>query len=134
MSNPISESDSQSISTSSVRARVYYLSGPMAGYPELNFPAFEAAASMLRRRGLTIVSPNELTPPTTDPKMEGLDFLAWDIHIMTRDCNAIILLQGWPASKGARAELEVALILKWPVFFFDDYYYDRGRLIAMQAD
>lgn len=130
MSNPISESDSQSISTSSEKARVYYLSGPMAGYPELNYPAFECAANELRIGwGFTVISPNELTPPTMDPKMEGLDFLAWDIHIMTRDCNAIILLKGWPASKGARAELEVALTLKWPVF-----YYDRRRLISMQAN
>jgi hypothetical protein len=28
-------------------------------------------------------------------------------------------MNGWPQSKGARAELEIALTLGWPVYFYD---------------
>ena len=39
-----------------------YLSGAMTGYPDLNFPAFHAAAKALRERGLVVVNPAEIKP------------------------------------------------------------------------
>lgn len=102
------------------RDRVFYLSGPMAGYEKLNFPAFDHAAEVLRNGGLTIVSPHELEYKG-DPAKEGLDYLANDFAVMAKECNGIILLRGWPASRGARAELEIALTLKWPVYYYHDF-------------
>ena len=34
-----------------------YLSGPMSGLPELNFPAFHAEAARLRALGFEVVNP-----------------------------------------------------------------------------
>jgi hypothetical protein len=110
--------------------KIFYLSGPMAGYPDLNFQAFEKAAHTLRVSGLHIVSPHELKlPGEPDPGKEGLDYLANDFAVMSSACQGIILLKGWPRSRGACAELDIALALKWPV-----YYYDEFQLIDMNKD
>jgi len=121
--------DPWSVSNSMDTRRTFYLSGPMQGYHEFNFPAFTKAAQELRDAGLTIVSPNELKlPEGTVATGEGLEFLANDFAVMAAKCQGIILLRGWPASKGARAELEIALTLKWPVYYYDDY-----TLVSMNA-
>lgn len=106
--------------------RYYYLSGPMSGYPELNFPAFKRATAELEESGVKVVSPHTLKPPQTDPTDQ--DYLANDFAVMSRECRGIILLRGWPSSVGARAELEIALTLKWPVYYYDDY-----TIISMNA-
>lgn len=43
-----------------MRMRRVYLSGPMTGLPDLNFPAFHAAAAQLRAQGLEVVNPAEI--------------------------------------------------------------------------
>lgn len=103
------------------RTRTWYLSGPMSGYPEFNFPAFERAANMLRQV-TTVVSAHEVdhgihTGAGTQPYVE---YLRGDLMELLR-CNGIILLKGWPKSKGARLELEVAMDLEYPVWFYDEY-------------
>jgi hypothetical protein len=45
---------------------------------------------------------------------------------MVEHCSGIILLRGWPQSRGARLELSTAVALDWPV-----YYYDQGVLHCM---
>jgi hypothetical protein len=42
-----------------------YLSGPMTGIPEFNFPAFNAEASRLRALGFDVVNPVDINPDTT---------------------------------------------------------------------
>ena len=39
-----------------------YLSGAMTGYPDLNFPAFNAAARELRAKGFDVANPAEIEP------------------------------------------------------------------------
>ena len=41
-----------------------YISGPMTGLPEFNFPAFHAAAAKLRERGHAAVNPAEINAET----------------------------------------------------------------------
>ena len=81
-----------------------YLSGPMAGLPELNFPAFNAAAATLRAKGLTVVNPAELNPDTA---MTWEQCMRADIKALC-DCDALAMLPGWERSKGAHLELHVA--------------------------
>ena len=85
------------------RLRVY-ISGPMTGLPDLNFPAFHAAAARLRNAGLDAVNPAELNP---DPDTDWQDCMRADIKALC-DCDILTLLPGWQDSKGAHLELQLA--------------------------
>lgn len=90
-----------------------YLSGPMTGYPEANFPSFVDAATRLRELGHYIVSPAELdvdegyTPsPNGARPPQYSDFLIRDLAaIQEADLNSIVVIDGWEDSPGARAEV-----------------------------
>ena len=96
---------------------VVYIAGPMRGYPEFNFPAFDAAAKAWRKAGWTVINPAELDRVEgihefTDPLPPGFARQA-----MTRDCTAICrsdavaLLPGWEESAGVKVELTLARYL-----------------------
>lgn len=82
----------------------WYLAGPMTGYPDLNFPAFHAAAASLRALGLHVVNPAELNP---DPGADWKDCMRTDIAELVH-CDGIVLLPGWEGSKGAKLERHIA--------------------------
>ena len=94
-----------------------YLSGPMSGYPQENRPTFATAAAWLRQRGHDVVSPAEIVP--TDAGATWEDCLRMDIAALIT-CEAIVLMRGWPQSKGARLELSEALALGMHVFALID--------------
>ena len=81
-----------------------YLSGPMTGLPELNFPAFCAEADRLRGLGYDVVNPAEINP---DAAMPWDQCMRADIKALC-DCDMIALLPGWETSKGAHLELHIA--------------------------
>lgn len=81
-----------------------YVSGPMSNLPDLNFPAFHAAADRLRAAGYDVVNPAELNPDSTMPWDKCMRA---DIKALC-DCDAIALLPGWMDSKGAHLELHIA--------------------------
>lgn len=83
-----------------------YVAGPMTGYPELNYPAFHATAEKLRGMGYEVVSPAELNPITTPYREAMLN----DIKALV-ECDHILMLQGWQASKGATLEHHIASVL-----------------------
>lgn len=81
-----------------------YVAGPMTGLPELNFPAFHAAAAELRAQGHHVENPAEINPDHAVPWVECMER---DLpRLMT--CDAVFALPGWEASKGARIEVCVA--------------------------
>lgn len=92
-----------------------YLSGPMTGYADDNFPAFNTLASALRAAGHQVVNPAEIDPGMPQPPKE--DRVAWmayyhaclraDVRAMM-DCEAIALMPGWTESNGAHLELHLA--------------------------
>lgn len=82
----------------------WYIAGPMTGYPQWNYPAFHAAAAMLRAEGLEVVNPAELIPDTTVARAECLKV---DIAALIQ-CQGIALLPGWQDSRGARLESHIA--------------------------
>lgn len=100
---------------------VVYISGPMRGYPEHNYPAFDEAAEKLRARGYAVVNPAENFDGRRD--LEPSTYLREDLRQMAEGCNAIYLLAGWQNSTGARLEYQVARDLDftfltspgWPV-------------------
>lgn len=83
-----------------------YIAGPMTGYPELNYPAFASAAERLRTNGFEVVSPAELNPLTETYR----NAMRKDICALI-ECDHIVMLQGWQASKGATLEHHIASVL-----------------------
>ena len=81
-----------------------YVSGPMTGLPDLNFPAFNAAAKMLRDLGHTVFNPAEVGEV---PGLQWADYMRKDIRLLM-ECDTIWMLPGWLQSRGARLELYIA--------------------------
>src|SRR5579884_3312460 len=98
---------SESLPQPATKPRVY-IAGPMTGLPDYNFPAFHAAAKVLRDEGYDVVNPAEIA-------MEG-DCATW-YDCMRRDipellkCDGVFVLPGWAESKGARLEVLIAVKL-----------------------
>lgn len=86
-----------------------YISGPMSGIPDLNFPAFNAVATMLRDKGY------EVENPAAKGEVEGWDwedYLRYDLRALM-DCQAIYTLPGWYRSPGSQLEVAVATALRF---------------------
>jgi len=83
-----------------------YVSGPMTGLPNLNFPAFHKAAASLRASGYEVVNPAELDE-SDGVDLPWADYLRRDIRYLL-DCTHIALLPGWENSRGARLEKHIA--------------------------
>jgi hypothetical protein len=82
-----------------------YVSGPMNGIPDLNFPAFEEATAALRRRGYVALCPAAMAQAI--PGLSYAEYLQLDLCLV-RMANAVLRLPGWRQSKGARAEVALA--------------------------
>lgn len=113
-----------------------YLAGPMRGYPEFNFPAFHTGAKFLREQGHEVFSPAEndidnngdfsADYQTGDEKALEANTgwtlrkaLEQDTAWICRHADAIALLPGWQASKGAKAELALAKALGLVEIYLD---------------
>ena len=82
-----------------------YVSGPMTGYVEYNFPAFHKATTRLRSAGYSIICPAENWQG--DEATDRALAMRLDIHqVLVADGLAV--LPGWRQSKGALCEVEVA--------------------------
>jgi len=88
-----------------------YIAGPMTGLPDFNYPAFNAAAAMLRAAGHQVENPAE-NPDPACKSWAGYMRLAL-AQLVT--CDAIYLLKGWECSRGARIECELACRLNMKV-------------------
>lgn len=99
-----------------------YIAGPMRGYPQFNFPAFDEAAAQIRARGHHAVNPADLDRAIgfdgTGPV--PLNFLrvaiARDVQALC-ECSAIFLLPRWRESEGALTEYDIALMLRLKMYF-----------------
>lgn len=93
-----------------------YISGPMSGIEDWNFPAFHAAAVRLRKLGYEVVNPAEINPDTT---LSWEQCLRLDIKHLC-DCDGIVLLPGWMYSEGAQLELMIAHRLEMEIYMLDE--------------
>ncbi len=93
-----------------------YISGPMTGQPDLNFPAFHAAAERFRKAGWDVANPAENFGGRTDLPREA--YLRADVTMLA-GCDAIALLPGWQESHGATLEYLLAGELGLEVFGAD---------------
>lgn len=83
--------------------KTIYLSGPMTGFPDLNFPAFHAMTTSLRAGGHKVTNPAELNPDGGSWN----DCMRCDIAALM-NCDTVATLPGWEHSKGARLEVLIA--------------------------
>lgn len=88
-----------------------YIAGPMSGYPDHNFPAFNAMAKELRGLGFEVVNPAELAEDDSQPWEY---YMRRDIPLLCQ-CDGIVLLPGWQQSKGAQLERYIAAELKMEI-------------------
>lgn len=96
--------------------RAIYLAGGMTGHADLNFPAFQEAATKLRAAGNFVFNPAEASMPRSDqPYYRAC--MAVNMAWICAHAEAIALLPGWEASKGATAEKALADALRLPVFY-----------------
>lgn len=117
-----------------------YTAGPMTGIPQFNYPAFERAAAELRRKGYDVVSPAELDDPSDKAaalaSVDGAmlqysngtgktwgDFLARDVKLLADDgIEAIVVLDGWEQSRGARLETFVGHLCGMRILRFERFW------------
>lgn len=102
-----------------------YIAGPMSGIPEFNFPAFFRMEARLKAWGWTVFNPankegetlSEESRKNGDPmqaQKDGFNFrevFLWDVDKVIQS-DAILMLDGWENSPGARAEHAVAVAMK----------------------
>lgn len=84
-----------------------YVAGPMSGIIDHNFPAFHAAAKLLRSRGFTVINPAEINADAVDVVRPWDWYMRRDIAELVK-CQTIYLLPGWEKSKGATLERHIA--------------------------
>lgn len=86
-----------------------FISGPMTGYPEDNFPAFFSAQARLEADGWTVINParhGRLSSRLPYAAVMALDIA--DIRALNPETDAVYLLLGWAESPGAWREYLVA--------------------------
>lgn len=120
---------------------VWYVSGPMTGYPNYNWVMFEAMTGHLRRLGKTVITPVEIdeemgmvevvrAPDGTVLKVRESAIFDYNV-LLKRDldeiekCNHIVLLPGWQKSNGAKKELAHAILLGCEVHLYSEVFTDH---------
>ena len=110
---------SRGVQLAGTRHRRIYIAGPMTGLPEWNYPAFNAQALELRKRGYHVENPAE---HGIVEHAEWVDYLRYDIGRLAA-CESIFLLPGWEKSNGARLEVSIAKALSMTFIHHPDAKY-----------
>lgn len=89
-----------------------YISGPMTGLPEFNYPAFHAAEAEWAAAGWEVLNPaRNADGDTTHP---WAFYIRLDIPLVL-SADAIAMLPGWENSRGANLERTIAEALGLPI-------------------
>lgn len=108
-----------------------YIAGPMRGHPLFNFPAFDAAAELLRAEEWVVYSPAEADrdlgfderghtgnePITELVNFDHREAMCNVCEFICMEADAIYMLKGWGHSMGARAEWALALAIGLEVIY-----------------
>jgi hypothetical protein len=95
-------------------AETWYISGPMRGIPDFNYPLFNEVAASLREAGFKVLNPAENFDG--DQTLSISDYMYQDLcQLMGAD--VVLMLPGWQDSEGARVEYMVAKSLGLDIRF-----------------
>lgn len=107
----------------------YYLSGPMTGIEDYNFPAFHGVAKFLRGCGYDVFNPAE--------SFEGNTELPWTTYMKhdfknIQKSSKVMLLPGWRSALGAVLEVIVGLSTDHEIWEFNNFeskrIFDEGDI------
>lgn len=92
--------------TRNIKHVTVYLSGPMTGLVDYNYPAFHTARDALRAAGYDVISPAR-------GMVEGWNWSDYMRRGLRDVCDAdvVAVLPGWEQSKGAQLEVLCAQAL-----------------------
>lgn len=112
-----------------------YIAGPMSGYEDFNFPAFDEAAEQLTAAGYDVINPAEEDRKLgIDPSMPQSLFTEQDYHeAMKRDIplvlsvDGVALLPGWRRSRGANIEHDVCRAIGNPAMMVEAWLFKASK-------
>ena len=109
-----------------------YIAGPMRGYEDGNFPAFDRQATILEEQGWRVINPAEMDRTEGEPPNGHLEFdpatdyndrefmreaLKRDLVVICEECTAIYMMWGWEESRGAKAEWHTAKAVGLDIYY-----------------
>lgn len=99
------------------RKTIGYLSGPMTGIAEHNFPKFARIAQSLRDQGFMIINPAETAGAEVGAPSPW--YMRIDLGYLNNvDC--MFTMPGWENSKGVAHEMSHCSAIGIPVYMVDD--------------
>lgn len=101
-----------------------YLSGPMTGIPDFNYPAFRNAARVLRMNDIEVFDPSECFDGNQGLPKEV--YMRKDIEAVLKS-SLVVTLDGWEQSSGAQLEVEVAKACGIPIKRYSDYVQELAK-------
>lgn len=107
-----------------------FISGPMSGKPEYNFPEFNKRESILRNQGWEVVNPVTICELYGGAEKVTNDKHLFDLMIdkeitELKKCDAIYMLKGWEDSCGAFKEYFVARRLHLYCMYEENGFFKR---------
>ena len=107
----------------------------MTGYPGYNFQRFNLVEKQLADAGIECVNPVHICKKYKEENVLAdktvFDKMIAEEQEAERKCDAILLLDGWQVSKGARLELKIALEMDMQIFLEEDLDTCGGRLCGI---
>jgi hypothetical protein len=97
-------------------AVIAYLSGPMQGVAEHNFPAFYHAEAVLRAKGYLVLNPARNFGGRVDLPRE--QYIREDVALLVKS-DEVWVLPGWQGSEGAKLEVAIAVATGIPVIDYE---------------
>lgn len=105
--------------------KTIYIAGKVTGVPVNERTAkFQAAETMLQKRGFKTVNPIKLVKDPNTPWQEAMDIC----FLGLANCDAIYMLPCAVDSPGAKLELEFALLKNMDVYYELENVADNGTI------
>lgn len=111
-----------------------FISGPMTGYDNFNFGKFDLISGILRRAGVDVVNPVDICRRYRKDRVLAdkavFAKMVAEQQAAEKTCSAVLMLDGWEMSNGARLELAAALKNGLDVFLEKDIGIVTGMVLA----